>query len=153
MIKFWRTTGPYGFMANFSKHNIVVDGKDYPTSEHYYQAQKFTDPLKQEMVRGQATPKAAKQMACTLDGLRPDWEQVKFDIMVRTLKLKVYQHPELLAKLIATGDEPLGEDSPYDYTWGLGKDGSGKNLLGKAWEEVRKCVKDSDPSQTSTMRV
>ncbi|MES2463665.1 MAG: NADAR family protein, partial [Armatimonadota bacterium] len=32
---------PYGGFSNFSRHGFTLDGKDWPTSEHYFQAQKF----------------------------------------------------------------------------------------------------------------
>jgi predicted NAD-dependent protein-ADP-ribosyltransferase YbiA (DUF1768 family) len=41
-IKFYTTRGQYGCFTNFSKHHIEVDGKIYPTSEHYYQSKMNT---------------------------------------------------------------------------------------------------------------
>ncbi len=32
---------PYGCFSNFSPHPFEFDGKRWPTSEHYFQAQKF----------------------------------------------------------------------------------------------------------------
>ena len=57
MIKFWRTRDEYGFLSNFSKHPVTIDGKRWPTTEHYYQAMKFTDELHQEQVRKAAGAK------------------------------------------------------------------------------------------------
>ncbi len=36
-----------------------------------------------------------------------------------------------------TGDEPLLEDSPEDFLWGTGRDGSGQNRLGVLLMELR----------------
>ena len=33
------------------------------------------------------------------------------------------------------------ENSPFDYKWGVGKTGNGKNLLGKVLMEVREMLK------------
>lgn len=40
-IYFYRKNEPYGFMSNFYPSAIQVDGKAYPTVEHYFQSQKF----------------------------------------------------------------------------------------------------------------
>jgi len=40
-ILFYATDKPYGEFSNFSRHPIDVDGVVWPTSEHYFQAQKF----------------------------------------------------------------------------------------------------------------
>ena len=40
-IEFYSTRGPYGAFSNFSPHGFELDGHWWPTSEHYFQAQKF----------------------------------------------------------------------------------------------------------------
>ena len=149
MIKFWKTREAYGCLSNFSKHSIIVDGKMYLTTEHYYQSKKFEDPVYQEIVRTLKTAREAKDIASgdkpyIVDGveipmpkLRKDWEQVKYGIMKDALRYKVQQNHDVKKALLDTGEEEIAEDTPYDYIWGLGADGSGKNLLGKAWMEIR----------------
>lgn len=41
VVNFYSTTGEYGCFSNFSRHAIHLKGKRWPTSEHYFQAQKF----------------------------------------------------------------------------------------------------------------
>jgi hypothetical protein len=41
----------YGELSNFAPYPISLDGKRWPTSEHYFQAQKFLDPKRREEVR------------------------------------------------------------------------------------------------------
>jgi ribA/ribD-fused uncharacterized protein len=125
----------------------------YPTTEHYYQSKKFEDPLYQNIIRTLRTPREAKDIASgdkpyIVDGiqipmppLRKDWEEVKYGIMKDALRYKVQQNPELKRILLETGDEEIAEDTPFDYIWGIGADGSGKNLLGKAWMEIREELK------------
>lgn len=137
MIKFYRTNAPYGWLSNFSRHAIVIDKVYYLTVEHYYQSQKFLDTKHQELIRSQKTPKLAKQIACGLSGLREDWEEVKYDIMLDGLRAKVGQHSYIKNWLLETGAETIAEASPTDYVWGIGADGTGQNLLGKAWMWVR----------------
>lgn len=75
--------------------------------------------------------------------LRPDWEDIKYGIMLTALRAKFGQSKSLGELLLETGDEELIEDSPYDYIWGCGADGSGQNLLGKALMEIRTELRDS----------
>lgn len=58
---------------------------------------------------------------------RPDWEDVKVDIMLGLLRQK-FQHPELGAKLLATGDAYLVEGNTWgDTFWGV-FNGKGQNI-------------------------
>ncbi|MCE9567389.1 MAG: NADAR family protein [Planctomycetes bacterium] len=40
VIEFYSTTGEYGCFSNFSRHSIFLKKKRWPTTEHYFQAQK-----------------------------------------------------------------------------------------------------------------
>ena len=40
-IKFYRVRDKYGEFSNFYHAPIEIDGKEYPTTEHYFQAMKF----------------------------------------------------------------------------------------------------------------
>ena len=42
---------PYGVFSNFSPHGFTLDGKYWPTSEHYFQAQKFAGTEHEEEIR------------------------------------------------------------------------------------------------------
>ena len=50
--------------------------------------------------------------------------------MKKCVLQKVLEYPAIKEILLNTGDEEIIEDSPIDYYWGCGKDGSGKNMLG-----------------------
>jgi len=156
MIKFWKTREKYGCFSNFSKHSILVDGKMYSTTEHYYQSKKFEDPKFQEIIRLLKTPREAKDIASNdkpyiengteikMPTIRADWESVKYEIMKDALRYKVDQHNDIKFELLSTGDEIIAEDTPYDYIWGIGADGSGKNLLGKAWMDIREEIRSEN---------
>ena len=52
-ILFYATDKPYGEFSNFSRHPIEIGGVIWPTSEHYFQAQKFAGtPLLRTKRRG-----------------------------------------------------------------------------------------------------
>jgi ribA/ribD-fused uncharacterized protein len=57
--------------------------------------------------------------------------------MYRAVRRKFELHPELKDMLLATGDEDIAETAPHDSYWGIGRDGSGQNRLGKIIERIR----------------
>ncbi len=133
---------PYGCFSNFSAHPFELDGLTWPTSEHYFQAQKFAGTEHVETVRRAKRPHDAARIGRDRAlPLRPDWEQVKDDVMRRALRAKFTAHPDIRAVLLGTGDEPLIEDAPNDYYWGWGKDHSGKNMLGQLLVELRAALR------------
>ncbi|NEN92091.1 MAG: NADAR family protein [Okeania sp. SIO3H1] len=129
---------PYGCLSNFSPHGFELDGLWWPTSEHYFQAQKFVGTEHLEEIRLAKTPADAAKMGRERSRpLRKDWEEVKDDVMERGLLCKFQTHQDIGQILLDTGDELIIEDAPYDYYWGCGKDGSGKNRLGEILMKVR----------------
>ena len=138
-IFFYSTRGkPYGCFSNFSRHGFELDGVWWPTSEHYFQAQKFAGTPYAEEVRQAQSPKHAAAMGRDRRfPLRSDWEQVKDEVMKRAIRRKFETHADIRAVLLSTGDEPIVENAPRDYYWGCGKDGSGTNRLGQILMEVR----------------
>jgi ribA/ribD-fused uncharacterized protein len=124
---------------NFSAHAIEFRGKLYPTSEHAYQAAKCTDPQGQEAIRNARSPLQAKILANeTYKAARdPDWGSKKVAIVEEILRAKLAQHQEAQEALRESGHEDIVEDSPTDYFWGVGADGSGQNMLGKLWMKIR----------------
>ena len=69
--------------------------------------------------------------------IRPDWDAIKDEVMYRAVRRKFELHPELKAMLLATGDEEIIEAAPTDTYWGVGRDGTGLNKLGKIIARIR----------------
>lgn len=133
---FWFTRhGKYGFLSNFWRSPIAVNGRIYPTVEHYYQASKALLTEEHEMVRSTKTPKEAKFAGYHVT-LKPNWEAIKVDIMLDGIRAKFIQWPSLKKQLLATGTAILHEDSPWDKYWGYAK-GSGLDKLGELIMQVR----------------
>ena len=128
---------PYGFLSNFARYPIELDGRVWPTSEHYFQAQKFADDAQQELVRRAVSPMDAARLGRTLPGIRPDWDALRDDAMLRALRAKFAQHPSLRDQLVATGEATLIEHTANDCYWADAGDGSGQNRLGELLELVR----------------
>jgi ribA/ribD-fused uncharacterized protein len=74
-ILFYSVSGAYGGFSNFSPHPIRLQGKTWPTSEHYFQAQKFAGTPDEEEVRLAKSPMIAARMGRSRKRLlRKDWE-------------------------------------------------------------------------------
>jgi hypothetical protein len=81
-ICFYRLKEPYGEFSNFSPHPIELKGRIWPTSEHYFQAQKFAETEHEEAIRQAKSPMIAARMGRSRERpLRPDWETAKDGIM------------------------------------------------------------------------
>ena len=141
-IYFYSVLKPYGEFSNFSSHAIVIDGQRWPTTEHYFQAQKFDDTAYREKIRSASTPKRAAELGRSRSmPLRANWESEKDEVMYRAVRAKFEPHAELRTLLISTGTEEIIENAPGDYYWGCGKDGSGRNMLGQILVRVREELK------------
>jgi N-glycosidase YbiA len=136
---------PYGCFSNFSAHGFTLDDAYWPTSEHYFQAQKFVGTPDLDRVRLAKTPKLAANLGRSRSlPLRSDWESVKDEIMHRAVLCKFQTHADIQEILLSTGEELIVENSPIDYYWGCGKDGTGKNRLGLILMQVRDCLRHAD---------
>lgn len=137
-IRFYRVNEPYGEFSNFSPHPVELKALVWPTSEHYFQAQKFAGTEHEEAVRQAKSPMIAARLGRSRERpLRPDWESVKDDIMREVLHAKFTQHPSLCSLLLQTGDAELIEHTKNDRYWADGGDGTGKNRLGQLLMELR----------------
>ena len=137
-LYFYSTREPFGEFSNFSAHGVKIDGQYWPTTEHYFQAQKFDDGAYREKIRGAHSPKQAAEWGRSRAvPLRSDWEEIKEDVMYQAVRAKFEAHADLKMLLLSTGAEEIIENAPGDYYWGCGKDGNGKNRLGVLLMRVR----------------
>lgn len=137
-IYFYTRTDEYGEFCNFSPHGFAIDGTYWPTVEHYFQAQKFAGTDHETAIRRARTPGDAKGLGrTTAIPLRSDWEEVKDEVMYKAVLRKFQTHKEIRERLFATGSQDIVENSPGDYYWGCGADGSGQNKLGRILMQVR----------------
>jgi N-glycosidase YbiA len=142
VINFYSTKDEYGCFSNFSRHSVKLDGVEWPTTEHYFQAKKFEGTHHEtELRKASSAMEVAKMGRDRKRPLRADWEQVKDDIMRTAVRAKFTQHKSLQEILLSTGDAILVEHTVNDSYWGDGGDGSGKNMLGKILVEIREELK------------
>jgi ribA/ribD-fused uncharacterized protein len=146
-IKFYKTKGKYGDFSNFALYPIEVMGTIWKTSEHYFQARKFKNPdLMLAVMDANSPMKAADIGRDQNNQLRDDWEDIKVEVMREAVFAKFTQHNKLKNLLISTGCEIIIEESPYDYFWGEGADGTGMNYLGKILMDIRSLINEADTS-------
>ena len=125
--------------SNLAPYPIKLNGEIWNSAEHYYQFRKFekTDPEYAQKIKEAPTPKEAKLLSLKNNNYPNNWDELKIDILGEAVKVKFESYPELKKLLLSTGDEELIEANPDDYFWGEGKDGTGKNMMGKILMEVR----------------
>lgn len=138
-IHFYHSDQPWGELSNFSHHSVYIDGIIWPTTEHYYQAQKFKSKEHQELIRSTPSPLLAKKQAYQIlkQYARTDWITVREFIMLKALRAKFSQHPDLAKKLLSSANRKLIELTNSDKFWGDPGDGSGQNRLGELLMQVR----------------
>jgi ribA/ribD-fused uncharacterized protein len=119
--------------------------REYEALEHYIQANKASGREDHDYIADQLGPRAAKwagqKRAMDSRGvvIRPDWEEIKYDVLLVGLRVK-FADPHYRAVLLSTRDRFIAEDSPSDDIWGIrSRDGgyNGDNLLGKGLMQVR----------------
>jgi ribA/ribD-fused uncharacterized protein len=134
--------GKYRFLSNFHVIPVIYEGVEYPATENAYMAAKTLD-LELRKQFENLTPSEAKKLGRSIS-LRPDWEEVKYDIMKEVCRYKFTKHQDMRDCLLETGDKYLEETNSWgDKIWGV-CDGAGLNLLGKILMEIRTGLKESN---------
>ncbi|CAF1048922.1 unnamed protein product [Adineta steineri] len=144
-IYFYRRNEPFGEFSNFYISPIELDGYTWPTTEHYFQAQKYiSNETHFQNILQLATPREAFAYVRThKSARRPDWDDVKDEIMFKACLAKFQQHPKLKELLLSTGDRTIVEHTTNDSYWADGGDGTGRNQLGITLMKVRHNLKDN----------
>ena len=140
-IDFYQKDEPFYEFTNFFQcTHLYIDNVSWPTTEHYFQSQKFAGTPHVETVRRKHTPNDVLNYARTPNvrkWVRNDWEKVQVSVMLKALREKFSQNPDLGDLLIRTGDRKLFEHTHSDKFWGDGGDGRGQNMLGQLLVQVR----------------
>lgn len=127
--------GKYRFLSNFWPAVATLDGIEYPTVEHAYQAAKCRHRSDRDYIRQAATPGEAKKRARNVE-IRRDWDEVELRIMEGLVRQKFSTEP-LKQMLLDTGDQDLVEGNTWgDTFWGVCR-GQGSNWLGRILMAVR----------------
>ena len=108
----------YNFLSNFSYSKIEYEGYTYMNVEAAFQAQKNESNVYKLGMQFN-DPSTAKKDGRIIE-LRPDWEQVKDNLMYEIVKAKFEQNDVLKTQLLNTNDEVLVEGNTWhDNYWGM----------------------------------
>lgn len=164
VVTFKKTDEEFGGFSNMSgDFPILVNGVRVRSSEHLYQALKFTDhPDVQKKILDEPSPMRAKWVAKTKDDVkknkkgnlkkvRQDWEEIQVEVMEFCLGLKLIWHWVKFGKLLRSTEaneiyeiEARALKNPF---WGVVPDGDGfrgENRLGELLMKLRDELIDSD---------
>jgi ribA/ribD-fused uncharacterized protein len=134
-------SGEYRFLSNFFPSPVDLDGIEYPTVEHAYQAAKTLDLKARTEIRFAPSARQAKRLGSKVK-LRHNWEKEKYPVMVKLLYQKFRVEP-LRTMLMETGDAELVEGNTWgDTYWGV-CNGVGKNILGRLLMTLRKSLDEN----------
>lgn len=135
------------YFSPYSAHAIEMDGVVYPTLEHAYQCQRYTDDKIIKEIRGARSPMKAWQVSSKYKTVQiPEFknDEYKLGIMKKLMELKTEQHEEVRKALIESGNLEIVKHittyPPGDGFWDDGEDGKGLNHIGRMWMEIRKSL-------------
>lgn len=128
-------------LSNFYNCPVTYNGRTYANSESAFQAEKtLVDSEKDKFLN--VEPALAKKMGRKLT-LRPDWDEVRYSIMLDIVRAKFKQNPDLAEALVALDCDSIVENTTgwHDNIWGkcyCSKcQGNGKNFLGEILFKVK----------------
>lgn len=141
-IYFYHSGKPYYEFTNFAPSYPFTDCAQtrWPTSEHYFQAQKFVHypHLAAEVFNASSAREALNIAQKNSAHVDRNWESIKVLIMLEAVRGKFHQHPSLKGMLLNTKNAVLVEDARgNDGFWGNGANGDGQNQLGQVLMRVR----------------
>ncbi len=118
------------WFSNMVPDPIYIEGFIWPSVENYYQGSKTTD-FSLHANFAIMTPSEAKNKGRKVN-LRPNWEEIKIDVMRKALRVKFTRVNDQGKKLMATGDDTLVELNNWgDTFWGVDvRSYLGFNILG-----------------------
>lgn len=141
LINDW--SGDFEFLRNdYCCRGLFHGTTEYPSVEHAFQAEKTTDDIIKLKILYSANGRDARKLGRSIP-LSPNWDSDKLQVMEKLLRIKFSEeyNPELMQKLLDTGDKDLMMSHPKDYFWGTGADGSGQNMLGQLLMRIRNDLK------------
>lgn len=152
VIGFYRPEDENGYLSNWYPAKFEYAGQVYTSTEQFMMAQKamvfrdYTNYRKIMQTNDLANIKAFGRKVQPYDDAI--WSQIRGYIMRCGIRAKFQQNPDILKRLLETGNKVLAECSARDKVWGIGlgitnKDvqnplrWNGKNLLGIVLMQVR----------------
>lgn len=153
---FMKTNERFGGLSNMAPgFPVTINGHSIRTSEALYQACRFPHlPNIQEIILAERSPMTAKMRGKPFRGdTRPDWNEVRVNVMRWCLRVKLAQNFSSFGDLLqSTGKMPIVEKKikKTDF-WGakVTDEGTlvGQNVLGRLLMELREQLATCTESQ------
>ena len=148
----FKTKEQFGGLSNMAGgFPLYVNDVHIKTAEALYQACRFPSlPMIQFEIIAQNSPMTAKMKSKPYrQDTRPDWNEVRVEIMRWCLQVKLAQNWDTFSKLLLeTGDRPIVEQSRKDAFWGAKAVDDhtlvGMNVLGRLLMELRESIKSEE---------
>jgi type I restriction enzyme S subunit len=159
-VVFLKTKEEFGGLSNMAAgFPLLVNKVSILTSEALYQACRFPHlPDVQAKIIGAKSPMTAKMTSKPhRRDSRPDWDEVRVEIMRWCLRAKLAQNWDRFGKLLLkTSDRPIVEESSRDPFWGAKPIDPntlvGMNVLGQLLMELREAVRSEGPNSLMSVR-
>lgn len=155
VVVFYKTKEAFGGLSNMAAgYPLQINGVHILTTEALYQACRYPHMSDvQRQIIGQHSPMTAKMKSKPhRKNSRPDWDEIRHKVMRWCLRVKLAQNYEEFGRLLlATGSQPIVEQSRKDDYWGAkvaddtGNTGDtlvGQNVLGRLLMELREKLRD-----------
>jgi ribA/ribD-fused uncharacterized protein len=154
----WKETQDNGYLSNWAKSGISIEGVTYNCVEQWIMACKARAcgdaSILQQIMQAQS-PRKQKGLGRSLDKklVQRFWRQSeKWNAQLRGVRAKFSQNATLAVRLLRTGVKQIAEASPSDVIFGIGlapsdplaqdpKNWKGMNLLGNALMQVREEIR------------
>lgn len=143
-------------LSNFYETNFKMDGIEYKSAEHAFEAIKaktFGDDETFAKILKAKSAQSAKSFGNKVKGFNEEaWKEKQDEVMKSILRAKFTQNLDLRKKLLDTDDKVLANADSRDKYWGIAtsanttmakdpKKWKGENKLGTMLEEVRAVLK------------
>ena len=145
-------SGEYSWLSNMHLCTVEFQNVLYLSSEHLYQSLKCKYAHERERIRLEPSPYKAKRLGRKI-ALRDNWEEIKYDAMLATVRAKFAYGSQLGLSLLMTGDAELVEGNNWhDNYWGSCTCAGcsmklGKNTLGRILMLVREELRQEAESR------
>ena len=126
--------------ANQLRGSFREEGVYWPSVARYCLARSLASPLDREKVRVAKDPSEAQTLAKSM-ARTPEADAETYEVLVHALTLACETNLSTRAVLLETGQERLEAHLGPDARLGVGEDGGGENLLGRALMAVRERVR------------
>jgi N-glycosidase YbiA len=131
----------FSYLSPFSAHQINIWGQDFATVEHAYQWSKIKTDLEKDKIKNAKSPLQAWSLAQEFKIDKVTQHNLSRDELVKIVRelfqAKYDQHEDIRIILDSTRERGIIKIFGKDSFWGSGEDGSGENMMGKIWIEIR----------------